>query len=79
MHKQQQPLTPTDTGFTGGLIAALAAFALTWFVVNGDDLREAHGEASRLAPSSICFAPADIPTSRFLNAPITTPAPPQGG
>lgn len=77
--QQQQHTTPSDAGFTGGLIAALAAFALTWFVVNGDEARDTHGEALSLGPFTVCLAPADIPTSRFFNAPVTTPVPLQGG
>lgn len=75
----QQPNHSTDFGFTGGLIAALLAFALTWFAVNGGDARDAHGETLSTGPSSVCSVSADIPTSRFFNAPVIAPVPFQGG
>ncbi|MCC6706535.1 MAG: hypothetical protein IT492_03145 [Gammaproteobacteria bacterium] len=76
----QQHNTPsTDSGFPGGLIAALVAFALTWFVVNGGEAREAHGAELGTGSYSVCDVPKDIPTSRFFNAPVATPVPLQGG
>ena len=76
----QQNNTPsTDSGFSGGLIAALVAFALTWFVVNGGEAREAHGAELGTGAYSVCDVPQYIPTSRFFNAPIATPVPLQGG
>lgn len=76
----QQHNTPsTDSGFPSGLIAALVAFALTWFVVNGGEAREAHGTVSATEAYSVCDMPEGIPTSRFFNAPVAMPVPLQGG
>lgn len=69
----------TDTGLGGGLIAALLAFALTWFVVNSGDMTRDDNGALDSGDFSVCAVPADIPTSRFLNAPILAPVPVSGG
>ena len=71
--------TATDTGLGGGLIAALIAFALTWFVVNGGELPEERSGTLNAGQFSVCAVPADIPTSRFLNAPVMPRIPLAGG
>jgi hypothetical protein len=76
---QQHNSTSTGTGIGGGLIAALIAFALTWFVVNGSAPQEAQGATTATEAYSVCMASENIPTSRFFKTPVTTPIPLQGG
>ncbi|MBK6660521.1 MAG: hypothetical protein IPG43_21350 [Proteobacteria bacterium] len=76
---QQHNNPSTGSGIGGGLIAALIAFALTWFVVNGSAPHEAQGATATTEPYSICMVSENIPTSRFFKTPVTTPIPLQGG
>ena len=69
----------SELGFHGGLLAALVAFALTWFVVNGAELSQDASGALDTVDMPICALPADKPTSRFLNAPVAAPMPWYGG
>ena len=75
----QKDNTPEQHGVSGGLLAALVVFALTWFVVNGAELPSDDSGALDTNDLPLCAVPADIPTSRFLNAPIRTPVPWSGG
>ena len=76
---QYTPTQHHERGLHSGLLAALAAFALTWFVVNGElpatdetSAVDAHGVA-------VCVVPSDRPTSWFLNIPVQISLPVYGG
>jgi hypothetical protein len=75
----QENNSPEQHGVSGGLLAALVVFALTWFVVNGAEMPSDDSGALNTKDLPLCAVPADIPTSRFLNAPVRTPVPWSGG
>ena len=75
----QKDNSPEQHGVSGGLIAALIVFALTWFAVNGAELPHHDSGALDTNDLPLCAVPANIPTSRFLNAPVRTPVPWSGG
>lgn len=71
---------PLETpGFRGGVIAALLAFALTWFLVNGSAAIPSGIGSLNGQDLPLCAVSVDKPTSRFLEAPIISPVPWYGG
>ena len=75
---QHTPTHHNERGLHSGLLAALAAFALTWFLVNGEILSTDATSAVDAHGTAVCVVSSDRPTSRFLNIPVQISLPVYG-
>ncbi len=75
---QNTPTPSTESRLHSGLLVALAAFALTWFLVNGESLPSAQAGALEARGISFCVVSDNRPTSWFFNTPVQISLPVYG-